>query len=72
MRRKSTFLLTILPAETSEGELHGNLRTVADGSQATFSNLDELFALIHKTVTEKDETPAKKRTPVRSIPTQAS
>lgn len=71
MRRKSTFVLTILPAETSEDELHGSLRTVADGSQATFSNLDELYALIHKAVTSQEEKepprlPLMKPKPVRA------
>ena len=72
MRRKSTFVLTILPAETSENELHGSLRTVADGSQATFSNLDELYALIQKAVTSQEEKETPRLPLMKAKPVRAS
>lgn len=72
MRRKSTFVLTILPAETSENELHGSLRTVADGSQANFSSLDELSRLIHKAIGIKDEGSGKKHPAAKISPSQNS
>lgn len=72
MRRKSTFVLTILPAETSEKELHGSLRTVADGSQATFSNLEELYQLLHRAIASQDESAAKKRPVITPNPSQSS
>ncbi len=72
MRRKSTFLLTILPAETSDDELHGSLRTVTDGSLSTFSNLEELFELIHAAVKAQDETVGKRQSLRQSTSSQAS
>lgn len=72
MRRKSTFLLTILPAETSQADLHGSLRTVADGTQATFSSLEELYELIRKAVTHQDERSMEKQPAIHSNPSQAA
>ncbi len=72
MRRKSTFLLTILPAETSEQELHGSLKAVADGSLATFSNLDELYQIIHRAITDQDKETPKKHAALQSNPSHSS
>jgi len=72
MRRKSTFLLTILPAETSEQELHGSLKAVADGSSATFSNLDELYQLIHRAIADQGEEMPKKHAAMQSSPSHSS
>jgi lipopolysaccharide export system protein LptA len=71
MRRKSTFVLTILPAETSGNELHGSLRTVADGSQATFSSLEELYQLIHKAIIVQDDETGQNRPAVNVNPSQS-
>lgn len=72
MRRKSTFVLTILPAETSENEVHGSLRSIADGSQDNFSNLAELHTLIRKAIARQDEKATIKTPQIKSNPVQAS
>ncbi|GEM_PF-5035637 len=72
MRRKTTFVLTILPAETSKSELHGSLRSIADGSEATFSNLDEMHELIKIAIRNQEEKAEQKRPQLKSTPAQAS
>lgn len=72
MRRKTTFVLTIMPAETSKNELHGSLRSIADGSEATFSNFDELHELIQKTINVQLEKVELKQLQNKPKPAQAS
>lgn len=72
MRRKTTFVLTILPAETSKHELHGSLRSVADGSEANFSSLDEMHELITRAINSQEEKAEQKRLQLKSNPAQAS
>lgn len=46
MRKKQTFLLTILSSETGEASYCGKLKVIATGQSSNFTNLQELFDLI--------------------------
>jgi hypothetical protein len=46
MRKKYTFLLTILPDEDEQEELRGRLQLVQSNRADTFTNLEELRTLI--------------------------
>ncbi len=48
MRKKYTFLLTILPAEDDDEALRGRLQLVQSNRAETFTNLDELQKLIQE------------------------
>jgi hypothetical protein len=56
MRKKHTFLLTILPSEEQPPMLRGRLQFIPTGSAFTFTNLQELQQLIESEIrTNKDE-----------------
>jgi hypothetical protein len=48
MRKKYTFLLTILPTEDEEEEICGRIQLVQSNRAETFTNLDELRSLINQ------------------------
>jgi hypothetical protein len=48
MRKKYTFLLTILPTEDNEDELCGRIQLVQNNRAETFTNLQELRTLINQ------------------------
>jgi hypothetical protein len=48
MRKKYTFLLTILPTEDEQEELCGRLQLVQSNRADTFTNLEELRTLINQ------------------------
>jgi hypothetical protein len=48
MRKKYTFLLTILPAEDEQDDLCGRLQLVQSNQADTFTNLEELRRLINQ------------------------
>ncbi len=48
MRKKYTFLLTILPTEDDDEALRGRLQLVQSNRADTFTNLDELRKLIQQ------------------------
>ena len=48
MRKKYTFLLTILPTEDNEDELCGRIQLVQNNRAETFTNLEELRNLINQ------------------------
>ncbi len=48
MRKKYTFLLTILPTEDDDDALRGRLQLVQSNQADTFTNLDELRSLIQQ------------------------
>jgi len=52
MRKRQTFLLTILTPDNGAASLCGRLKVIASGKTATFTNLDELYRLI---ASEMDE-----------------
>lgn len=52
MRKRQTFLLTILTAENGEASFCGRLKVISSGKTLTFASLDELYQLI---ASEMDE-----------------
>lgn len=52
MRKRQTFLLTILTAENEEASFCGRLKVISSGKTLTFASLDELYRLI---ASEMDE-----------------
>jgi len=46
MRKRQTFLLTILSSETGDASFCGRLKVISSGKSFTFSSRDELYALI--------------------------
>jgi hypothetical protein len=48
MRKKYTFLLTILPTEDEEEEICGRIQLVQSNRAETFTNLEELRSLINQ------------------------
>jgi len=42
MRRQKTFLLTVIPAEGSQKEFCGQVKSVSTGRASNFSSLDDL------------------------------
>lgn len=58
MRKRYTFVLTILPSEDDTARLQGRLSYIHNGKTATFSDVEELQELIHKTIlTESEAVP---------------
>ena len=52
MRKRQTFLLTILTPENGPASFCGRLKVISSGKTATFTSLDELYRLI---ASEMDE-----------------
>jgi hypothetical protein len=50
MRKRYTFVLTIMPAEEDAARLQGRIRFIHNGKPAAFSGVDELQQLIFKTI----------------------
>ncbi len=48
MRKKHSFLLTILPSENDNAPVHGRLEVIATGQIEAFSSLDELLDLLEQ------------------------
>ena len=48
MRKKHSFLLTILPDENDNAPIHGRLEVISTGQSEVFSSLDELQALLEQ------------------------
>ncbi len=48
MRKKHSFILTILPAENDTSPVHGRLEVIATGQIEKFSSLDELLVLLEQ------------------------
>lgn len=46
MRKRQTFLLTILSSETGDESLCGRLKVISSGKSYTFTSQDELHAII--------------------------
>jgi hypothetical protein len=47
MRKRQTFLLTIITSETGEPSLCGRLKVISSGQELNFSCEEELFKLIN-------------------------
>ncbi len=52
MRKRQTFLLTILTPDNGTGCLCGKLKVISSGKTSTFTDMDELYRLI---ASEMDE-----------------
>lgn len=50
MRKKHSFLLTIIPSEEQTPALRGRVQFIADGTSSTFTNLQELQQLIENQI----------------------
>ncbi len=48
MRKKHSFLLTILPDENDCSPVHGRLEVISTGQSEMFSSLDELLVLLEQ------------------------
>ncbi len=46
MRKRQSFLLTLIPAEDNPSSIHGKITTIASGRTSSFANLDELYDLL--------------------------
>lgn len=46
MRKRQTFLLTVLTTETEGASLCGRLKVISSGKSSNFSDIQELFTLI--------------------------
>ncbi|HEX9018040.1 MAG TPA: hypothetical protein VF806_02575 [Anaerolineaceae bacterium] len=46
MRKKQTFLLTVLAPENDEASFCGKIKVIASGKTCTFTSPDELYRLI--------------------------
>ncbi len=61
MRRKYSFLLTVLSSREEDQKLQGRLEVISTGKSSTFTNLDELLKLIETEiqVLQPDQEPAQ-------------
>jgi hypothetical protein len=59
MRKRQTFLLTILTPENDSTSFCGRLKVISTGKTATFTSLEELYRLI---ASEMDEEMLKRFT----------
>ncbi len=50
MRRRKSYLLTVVPAEGAQNELCGQVKSIATGELNTFSNIEELKKLLVREV----------------------
>jgi len=50
MRKKHSFLLTILPDENDNAPIHGRLEVIATGQTEVFSSLEELRTLLEQEI----------------------
>jgi hypothetical protein len=57
MRKRQTFLLTIVTPDNEASSLCGRLKVISSGKTCTFTNLDELYRLI---ASEMDEDVLKR------------
>ena len=53
MRKRQTFLLTILSSETADASFCGRLKVISSGKSCTFTNLEELYDLITEEMDEE-------------------
>lgn len=66
MRKKQTFLLTVLAPETDDTALCGKLKVISSGKACTFTSLDDLYHLL------LSEASGDQPDCQRSVETQAS
>jgi hypothetical protein len=71
MRKRQTFLLTILSSETGNASFCGRLKVVSTGKSCTFTSIDELYALITEEMSEAPLQELSARGPDQSLPREA-
>lgn len=54
MRKRQTFVLTILGDENEDASFCGRVKVIANGNTYTFTNMDELHHLIAEEMGEKE------------------
>ncbi len=61
MRKKYSFLLTVLSSREEESKLQGRLEVITTGKTVTFTNLEELLELIKVEILiqQPDQEPAQ-------------
>jgi hypothetical protein len=69
MRKRQTFLLTILTAENGEASFCGRLKVISSGKTFTFTSLDELYRLIASEMDENALQQLLRRDLAQSTPT---
>lgn len=57
MRKKQTFLLTVLTPETDDASFCGKLKDIASGKTCTFTNLDEFYQAISAEINPGEDNP---------------
>jgi hypothetical protein len=66
MRKKYTFLLTILPTEDDQEDICGRLQLVQSNQADTFTNLEELRLLINQVLLSNPNDTGELISPVSS------
>ncbi len=54
MRKRQSFLLTILSSETGDSSFCGKLKVISSGKTISFSSMEELSELIHSEMDKED------------------
>jgi hypothetical protein len=65
MRKRKSFLLTIVAAEDESPMLCGRLKTIATGQTTSFCSADELKSLILSELASEKEELAEKTLPIQ-------
>lgn len=68
MRKRQTFLLTVLREDSEEPKLRGRVKAIATGRTGTFTSLDELYSLISSEM----EDEALQRISTQDLPNNSS
>jgi hypothetical protein len=55
MRKRQSFLLTILTPENAETSLCGKIKVISSGKICTFASIEELYKLISTEMDEEDD-----------------
>lgn len=55
MRKRQTFLITILSSETRDASFCGQLKRISNGKSTNFTNLEELYRLITLEMENEEE-----------------
>lgn len=53
MRKRQTFLLTIMSSDSSDACFCGRIKVISSGKTLTFTNPDELYAVIASEMTQE-------------------
>jgi hypothetical protein len=59
MRKRQSFLLTVISSETGDSSLCGRLKVISSGKTSSFCCLDELAELINMEMDEREMSKAQ-------------